>query len=231
MCYMSYELFGENLLRTPLGTVKLWDKREENRFDVAERAAQKALGQTSLLTDRIIDFSRPGLGHVDLPWAAMQMLPRALDLAAEAMEKRARSYRVKVGAVMCAVATEQRRIGLFYGGNYKPYQGGPRECAEAEVLSKIKCLEAEGFTDIPFMAVHGPDEFQDIDPFPSKTLHPCGKTCRPTLRDYLGRKELFRPDTLVVTTSYGGAVEVHALAEMLDAHARQDGTDQRYSIG
>lgn len=89
MCYMSYELLGGNLLRTPFGTVELWDKREENP---AQRAAQKALGQTSLLTDRIIDFSRPGLGDVNLPRAAMQMLPSALDLAAEAMEKRARSY-------------------------------------------------------------------------------------------------------------------------------------------
>lgn len=227
---MPITLISPYLLQTPHGVVEIGDPRGDDELDIMQRGAQhRLMGEGPPLIDQVhpLTFSL-GARAIDTTFAALQQISRLRELAKRAAEKKAISYRIKVGAAACVVSRDGLRF--VHAGNYKPYKGGPRECAEARVFAEIDRGMAGHPEHVAVLAVHGPDDFRDIDDFPSTTLHPCGVTCRPMLRGRIAQGALVTPQTVIVTESYGGEVEVHELGELLDKHAVQDGVAECYNL-
>lgn len=218
---MSVELLTPTSLQTSHGIVEIPDGRPEGMFDADFHFQLKHYAELGVRGGWSRGrFTRElGAGSLNALYYH-QEFPTLRRLAIYAAERLAVSYRgFHVGAAACASAADGRQ-GIFFAGNYKPYEGGPRECAEARVAS---FAEEHKYDRIHAMFLYGPDNFLDVDPFStSTTLHPCGVTCRPMFRDHLDTG-LFRKDTVLVTESYAGKREAMDLASLLELHAEQDG--------
>jgi cytidine deaminase len=138
------------------------------------------------------DLRRP-VNITDADYLAVQSLCRITNLANQAVEQLGHSYRgFKVGAAVLALDEPGRRAGIYFGGNYTPYEGAEWNCAEKRAFEVV---HKRGFNRILALAVSGPPQI-DVSGVESPTLHPCDK-CREMMRE----SELTEPNTLVATAN------------------------------
>lgn len=209
---MAIEFITTDLIRANGYFVEINDSRQPDYFDRLAAEYNAALSaREPALPIRDLEFDlRPTLAVVsdfDPEWVAYQQIPRFLDLAQRAADERAVSHRgFKVGASACAISFDLQKLGYLFGANLTPYKGAPKRCAEMEVVTKA--LD-RGFDKIIALAVFGPSKFEDVQRFPSPTLHPCDQC-----RDLLEASSLVTDDTLVATTNETGAREFMTVQEL-----------------
>ena len=150
-------------------------------------------------------------GNVDIKYLTVQSLCRIVDLSRQAAEELGESHRdFKVGTAAYVLDEPGQRVGVYFGGNFTPYEGAPWNCAEKRAMGTI---QARGFNRVLAVAVSGPPQV-DNSGVESPTLHPCDK-CRAMFE----QSELTAPDMLVATsTPDGSAHELHTLESLLKRH-------------
>lgn len=212
---MAVEKVTSSIIQVNGYLVELFDDREHDMFDQMVETENSRLQQVypKGLHDSVFNLRRTaGLTTFDPLYAAYQQVPRFIDLAKRAAEEQAVSYRdFKVGASACAFDDMGMRIGYFFGANYKPSPNADKYCAELDIVQKVR---ASRFNRIVALAVFGPSEFADVDPFPSPTLHPC-RVCRTMLDE----DPLFKDNPLIVTTNQENDLELFMTDELVALHA------------
>jgi cytidine deaminase len=130
----------------------------------------------------------------DRRFHAVQSLAYIIDLSQQAIDKLGESYRgFRVGAAALVEDELGGRIGVYFQGNYTPYEGAEWNCAEKRLLESIK---EKGFTKIRAIAISGPLQQDAASGIISSTLHPCHK-CRGLFQE----SDLVDDDTLVATSN------------------------------
>jgi cytidine deaminase len=138
------------------------------------------------------DLKRPVV-ITDVEYLAVQSLCRISDLANQAVEELGHSYRAfMVGAAVLALDEPGGRAGIYFGGNFTPYEGAEWNCAEKRAFESVR---ERGFNRVLAIGVSGPPQ-ADASGVESPTLHPCHK-CRAMMQG----SDMTHPDTLVVTAS------------------------------
>lgn len=153
--------------------------------------------------------------EIDADYLTVQSLCRVIDLSQQAIEQLGISYRgFKVGCAILALDELGHRSGIYFGGNFTPYQGAQWNCAEKRALSKI---EERGFNKVLAIAVSGPPQ-TDVSGVESPTLHPCHRC-----RAMFAQSELIQPETLVATsTPDGSAHELFTQESLERLHATHE---------
>lgn len=150
--------------------------------------------------------------HIDIRYAAVQLIPHLVDLSRQAVDELGESYRgFNVGTAFLVQDTTGGRNGIYFGGNYTPFKGAEWNCAEKRAKERI---QAAGFDKVIAMAVAGPVQADSESGLVTPTLHPCGR-CRGMMCDC----ELFDGDTLIVTTTLDESeLEIFTLDGLLSYH-------------
>lgn len=212
---MAIEKVSDRLIRVNGYLVEVLDTREPDMFDILNGVENAAL-QTNgpkVPQDSIITLSRTaGLQRFDPVYATYSQLPRFVEQAARAARTKAVSYRdFRVGASACAFDDEGGRVGYFFGANYKPDADSPKYCAELDIVKKVRSSQ---FNRIIALAVFGPSDFANVDPYPGPTLPPCG-----VCREMLATDPVFPEDLIIVTANKEGDQELFLKDELLRLHA------------
>ncbi|HEY4964695.1 MAG TPA: hypothetical protein VIH90_08465 [Candidatus Saccharimonadales bacterium] len=217
---MSIEYITPDLVLINGHYVEIRESREPDHFDLLSEAANRELKAqyAGPIHDIEIDFryAFSGILGVTSPEAvAYNQIPRFIDLARQAADERAVSYRdFKVGASAYAISTTEPRAAYLFGANYKPDPTVDKRCAEFDVLEKAR---ERGLDRVIALAIYGPSDFGDVNHIHTPTLHPC-ESCRIMLDE----SPMVLDDTLIITGNEKGDIELMLVQDLLAMH----GTNQ-----
>jgi cytidine deaminase len=129
--------------------------------------------------------------------AFVALMPRFVELAREAAQKQAVSYRhFRVGAVMYAGNQAFSTVATIDGANHKPHKAHPKHCAEMSVIDQAEALGLSTVLGVIVAGTSDPEKIKAVNGRATRTLHPCAEC-----RDRMVQSGLFKDESLIITVS------------------------------
>ena len=148
------------------------------------------------------------------PWNVfVQIGPHMVDRARSARLTGDSHRGFQVGAA--AYVLTEFGAGIIEGANFKPYEDGPKECAEQAI---VRQAHEVGVTKIIALVVSGPPQVDEHSGLELPTLHPCG-----SCRELLFEDPIFTDETLITTVDPAvDAFEIYNRRELATIHDASD---------
>lgn len=165
------------------------------------------LARTTLSVDKYTD-----------PQFSSEIETRMLRAARHAAHTRAVSYRdFKVGACAAVYLPGLGGVTLLEAGNYSPYKGSPKRCAEMSIVQQTGELATvhDSRAEMLAMYIAGPDNpalIKEVTGLGTLTLHSCAD-CRAILQHHPAAAESM--ELVTAGLKPDAPVERHTLGSML----------------